>query len=312
MLNNRPDVSAETVRKVQRVMEECHFVVNPNARGLKQAEQEIIAMIVRGRNNPFLNALAAEIALCKKPGKAALITEYIDEEDDEFRHALSLLRRRRVAGLIFVGSRIDERSAVLDGISLPMVFATVSTVGTPMERASSVSMDDRKMACEAVTELLKRGHRKIAVFGGERWGQDSLALRAQGAEDAFRAMDLPFADERYVKTRLTLSDAYAAALEHFSRCPDSTAAFCMGDSAALGVIRALADLGLRVPQDVSVMGVDGIDIGRYTTPRLSTVAQPVKEIARQSMKVLSDLIENGGPPRHVTVKAALEIRESVR
>ena len=311
VLNNRPDVSAETVKKVKRIMEACHFVVNPNARGLKQAEQEIIAVIIRGRNNPFLNALAEEIALCKRPGKAALITEYIDEEDDEFRHALGLLRRRRVSGLILVGSRIDERSAVLDGIDLPMVFATVSTVGTPMERASSVAMDDRQMACEAVTALLQRGHRMIAVFGGERSGQDSLALRARGAEDAFQAMGLPFDDRRYVKTRLTLPDAYAAALDHFRQCPDTTAAFCMGDTAALGVIRALADLGLRVPEDVSVMGVDGVEIGRYTTPRLSTVVQPVQEIARQSVKVLSELMENGGPPRHVTVKASLEIRESV-
>ncbi|MBR4540106.1 MAG: LacI family DNA-binding transcriptional regulator [Clostridia bacterium] len=311
VLNNRPDVSAETVKKVQRVMQECHFVVNPNARGLKQADQEIIAVIIRGRNNPFLNALAEEIALCKRSDKAAMITEYIDEEADEFRHALGLLRGRRVAGLIFVGSRMDERCAVLDGISLPMVFATVSTVGTPMERASSVSMDDRKMACEAVTALLKRGHRKIAVFGGERTGQDSLALRARGAEDAFQAMGLSFEDERYIKTRLTLSDAYAAALDYFRRFPDATAAFCMGDTAALGVIRALKDLGLKVPEDVSVMGVDGTDIGRYTTPRLSTVAQPVREIARQSVKVLSDLMENGGPPKHVTVKASLEIRESV-
>ena len=82
----------------------------------------------------------------------------------------------------------------------------------------------------------------------------------------------------------------------------------MGDSAALGVIRALADLKLKVPEDVSVMGVDGVEVGRYTTPRLSTVVQPVKEIARQSAKVLADLMENGGPPKHVTVKAAVEIR----
>ena len=311
VLNNRPDVSMETQERVRRVMEECHFVVNPNARGLKQAEQEIIAVIIRGRNNPFLNALAEEIAQCKRPGKAALITEYIDEEADEFRHALGLLRRRRVSGLIFVGSRMDERCAVLEGISLPMVFATVSTVGTPMERASSVSMDDRKMACEAVSALLQRGHRKIAVFGGERSGQDSLALRALGVEDAYEAIGLHFEDERYVKTRLTLVDAYASALDHFKRCPDTTAAFCMSDTAALGVIRALADLGLRVPKDVSVMGVDGIELGRFTTPRLSTVVQPVQEIARQSMHVLADLMENGGAPKHVTVKAALEMRESV-
>ena len=181
-----------------------------------------------------------------------------------------------------------------------------------MERASSVSMDDRKMACEAVSALLQRGHRKIAVFGGERSGQDSLALRALGVMDAFESMGLRFEDDRYVKTRLTLADAYASALDYFKRCPDTTAAFCMSDTAALGVIRALADLGLRVPQDVSVMGVDGIEIGRYTTPSLSTVVQPVQEIARQSMHVLAGLMENGSAPKHVTVTAALEIRESVQ
>jgi LacI family transcriptional regulator len=163
-----------------------------------------------------------------------------------------------------------------------------------------------------VTALLRGGHRNIAVLGGERSVRDSLALRAQGAEDAFRQAGLPFDDGRYVKIRLTLADAYAAAMDYFRRCPDTTAAFCMSDTAALGVIRALADLGLSVPRDVSVIGVDGIDIGRFTTPRLSTVAQPVKEIARQSMKVLAELMENGGPVQHVTVKASLELRESVR
>lgn len=312
VLNSRPDVSRDTQEKVRRVIQECHFVGNANARGLKQADGEMVAVIIRGRQNPFLNAMAEEILQCAVSCREAFMIEYIDEQADEFRHALTLTHSRRIAGLIFVGSRIDERCRALDGITLPMVFATVSAAGTFMERASSVSADDRAMACEAVEALLERGHRKIAVFGSRPQGEDNLSLRALGAADAFQRRGLVFDEGCYVETLFTLPDAHAAALDYFRRVPDADAAFCMSDLVALGVIRALRDLGKRVPEDVSVMGVDGIRIGAYSVPRLSTVVQPIREIARQSVEVLTDMLENGAPGRHVTVPTRVEIRESVR
>lgn len=312
VLNDRPDVSRETKERVRRVMAKCHFVGNANARGLKQADGESIAMIIRGRKNPFLNTLTEAMLLCPRREKTALLTEYIDEQDDEFLHALTLMNRRRVAGLIFLGSRIDERCKALDGVNVPMVFATVSTVGTVMERAASVSMDDRAMVRQGVEELLRRGHREIAVFGGKRTGDDSLVLRALGAEDALREHGRQLEDDHYVETRLTMDDAYRAGMDYFRNNPQIDAAFCMSDAAAVGVIRALADLGKKVPDDVSVMGVDGIEIGRYTTPRLSTIVQPVEDIARESVAVLTDMMEKHAPARHVTVEARVEIRESVR
>ncbi|MBQ9264460.1 MAG: LacI family DNA-binding transcriptional regulator [Clostridia bacterium] len=312
VLNNRPDVSRATQEKVRRVMKESHFVGNANARGLKRADQEMVAVIVRGRQNPFLSALAEEMLQCAAPGKAPFALEYIDEQADEFHHALMLTHSRRASGLIFLGSRIDDRCHAIDGVNLPMVFATVTTQGTPMARASSVSMDDRAMACQAIEALLQRGHEKIAVFGGDRQGTDSLALRALGVEDAFHHRGMQLEEGRYVETRFTLSDAYEAALSFFRRCPDTDAAFCMSDTVALGVIRALVDLGRRVPQDVSVLGIDGIEMGRYSLPRLSTVAQPIGKIARESVAVLTEMMESGAHARHVTVPASLVLRESVR
>ena len=176
-------------------------------------------------------------------------------------------------------------------------------------RASSVSIDDRLMAREAVSALLERGCRRVAVFGGDREGSDSLALRALGAKEALEARGLALTDDNYVETRLTMADAYAAAFDFFRRRPDADAAFCMSDTAAMGVMRALHDLKRRVPEDVSVLGVD---MDEFVTPRLSTVAQPVQEIARQSVEVLRDMMENGAPVRHVTVGAKLILRESVK
>ena len=312
VLNNRPDVSRDTQEKVRRVMQEHHFVGNANARGLKQAESDLVAVIIRGRRNPFLNELAEAMLQFGRESRAAFVTEYIDERADEFRHALMLIGERRITGIIFVGSRIDERCKALDDIGIPMVFATVSTEGTGMARASSVSIDDRLMAREAVGALIERGCRRVAVFGGNREGRDSLALRALGAKEALEARGLALTDDNYVETRLTMADAYAAALDFFRRRPDADAAFCMSDTAAMGVMRALHDLKRRVPEDVSVLGVDGVDMDEFVTPRLSTVAQPVQEIARQSVEVLRDMMENGAPARHVTVGAKLILRESVK
>ncbi len=309
VLNNRPDVRRATAEKVRRVIDECNFVGNANARGLKQAESDLVAIIVRGRQNPFLGALTEAMLSCVPEGAA--VTEYIDEQADEFRRALTLVNERHIAGIIFIGSRIDDRCHVLDGVNVPMVFTTVSAEGTPMERASSVSIDDRRMAREAIETLLDRGCRHIAIFGGERLGRDSLALRAQGCMDAYEARGLRFNEEFYRRTRFSLSDAHAAAREFFRVHPDTDAAFCMSDTVAIGVMRALSDLGLSIPEDVSVLGVDGMEMDEYLTPRLSTVVQPLQELAQQSVGVLSDM-QNGGPARHVTVEANLVMRDSVR
>ena len=313
VLNGRPDVSPQTTEKVRRVMAECHFVGNAHARGLKQADGNVVAIIFRGRQNPFLSALAEEMLQCARANlKIPCVTEYIDERDDEFAHALRLTHSRRVAGLIFVGSRIDERCQALESVNIPMVFATVSAGETPMYRASSVSVDDRALGRAAIETLLDSGCQSIAVFGGNPQGTDSPGLRAAGVRDAYIRHGMPAQSGFHIETRFTLKDAYDAALRHFQSFPETDAAFCMSDIVALGVMRALKDLGRRVPEDVSVLGVDGIEIGEYTAPRLSTLAQPVGEIAQKSVQVLSDMMENGAPAQHVTVPAALTLRESVR
>ena len=312
VLNDRPDVSAQTARRVREVMEAWHFVGNVNARGLKAADGELAAVIVRGRMNPFLNALTEAILEQELPGRTAMVTEYIDEQEDEFRRAATLTRERRIAGLIFVGSRIDGRCAALEGANVPIVFVTVSAEGTLLRRAGSVCVDDQALSREAVEAMFKRGCRRVAVFGGAREGMDSLARRAQGAREAIEAQGAPFDEEDYVTTRFTLGGAHAAALKYFSAHPGTDAAFCMSDIVAMGVMRALSDLGRRVPDEVSVMGFDGIEMGEYMTPRLSTVLQPIDELAGRSAQALGHMMTGEGPGEHITVPGRLVMRESVR
>ena len=311
VLNKRPDVNQATREKVERVMEECHFVGNANARGLKQTDSENVAIILRGRENPFLNSLAEAVLLYTHDHEASFLVEYVDETADEFQTAVRLHHEKRVTGCIFLGGSIDERAHVLEGIDMPMVFATISAEKANLPRAGSVFIDNRMMGRLAMQTLIDAGHTKIAIFGGARQSDDGFGQRYQGAMEALEKAGIPFDGERYVDTRFSLRGAYDTARGFFAMKPDTTAVFAMSDTVAMGVIRALADVGRRVPQDVSVVGYDGIEMGKYFLPRLTTVEQPINDIARESVAMLMGMLEKGEEPRHVVVPASLITRESV-
>ena len=310
VLNHRPDVNPETREKVERIIEENHFVGNKNARGLKQTG-EVIGLIIRGRSNPFLNALAESILSQASSLPENFVTEYIDEKANEFETALRMTRQNKVKGMIFVGSLIDDRVTVIRHLEIPVVFTTVNAKAASMPNASSVAVDDRSMGRLVAEELLSAGHRKIAVFGSNPIAEDSLAMRFQGFCDALADKGLCFDPEDYRECRFSLDAGYNTAREYFRNHPDTTALFAMSDAVAIGAIRAILDLGKTVPCDISVIGFDGIDLSRYTVPRLTTVEQPVDEIARRSVNLLLDMMEKGAAPRHILVKAVYRSRDSV-
>ena len=310
VLNHRPDVNPATREKVERIIQENSFIGNQNARGLKQTN-EVVALIIRGRSNPFLNALAESILEQAASLPDYFVTEFIDEKADEFETALRMTRQNRVKGMIFVGSLIDERVRVIRHLEIPVVFTTVNAKAAAMPNASSVAVDDREMGRLVGDELLSLGHRKIAVFGSNPIVGDSLAMRFQGFCDAWADRGLSFDPEDYRECRFSLEAGYNTAREYFKNHPDTTALFTMSDTVAVGAIRALKDLGKNVPEDVSVVGFDGIDLSRYTLPRLTTVEQPVDEIALRSVNLLLDMMEKHAAPRHILVQAAYRRRESV-
>ena len=310
VLNHRPDVNPATREKVEKIIREYNFIGNTNARGLKQTH-EVVGLIIRGRSNPFLNSLAESILDHAASLPDFFVTEYIDEKADEFETALRMTKQNRIKGMIFVGSLLDDRVQVIRGLEIPVVFTTVNAMAASMKNASSVSIDDRSMGRLVAEELLSRGHRKIAVFGSNPVAQDSLAMRFQGFCDAFSDRGLAFDSDDYRECRFSLEAGYSAACEYFRSHPETTALFAMSDTVALGAVRALRDLGKSVPEDVSVVGFDGIDLCRFSIPRLTTVEQPVEEIARRSVNLLLDMMEKKAAPRHIIVKAVFRSRDSV-
>ena len=310
VLNHRPDVNAETRERVEKVIRQYHFVGNSNARELKQSN-DVIGLIIRGRSNPFLNALAEAILARADAVSPRFLTEYIDEREDEFLTALHMVQRARVLGFILVGSKVDERAQVIRNLDLPMVFTTVSADGFPLPRASSIAIDDDAMGYLVADQLLNLGHRRIAVFGSNPVAGDSLSKRFEGFCRAFTDRGLSYDLSLFRETRFSLQAGYQVTREFIGDHPDITAVFAMSDTVAIGAMRAFSDLHMRVPEDISVFGFDGIDLSNFTIPRLATVEQPIHEIARSSVDLLMEMLDHNAPPRQLLVKAILRRRESL-
>lgn len=310
VLNGRPDVSEETRRKVMDVVEECGFVQNRNARNLKTTNSVFAAIIVRGRRNAFLSDVAEQMIECAQGLKTPFLIKYIDEEDDEFDTMRQLYSEKRAGSFIFLGSRLDERSEAVRAIGVPVVFATVDAANMGFENASSVCIDDRAATRAMMDRILEQGHTRVAVFGGNREGEDIFAKRYQGAMDSLKAHKIDYDPDEYVLSRFTLEGAYEGANRFFETHRDVTAVLTMSDMMAMGVIRALRERGLRVPQDVSVSGFDGTEMARYFIPSIATVRQPTQEIAKRSVELLCDML-GGGEAKNVTVDYQLVEGESI-
>ena len=292
VLNGHPDVSEETRKRVMDIVNSCGFVQNDNARFLKRSRTAFAAIIVRGRRNVFLTGLAEQMLAIAQGSKIPFLIEYIDEADDEFDAMRKLYAERAARGFIILGSRLDERAETVKNLGVPCVFATVDAAASGLDNASSVSIDDRAASRAMAQELISLGHRRIAVFGGCPDGNDPFVWRYRGVLDTLTAHGIAFdSSQDYVKTRFTLDGAYESAERYFSVPRSVTAVMCMSDTIAAGVIRALKDKGLCVPQDISVTGFDGTQMARFYIPSIATVRQPTELIARESVDLLHSMLD---------------------
>lgn len=312
VLNNQPHVSDLAKEIILKAAEESGFQLNENARQLKQQQSNALLVVCKGKSNELFDALLIAIQSRVADTQYTLIVDYIDENDNEVRRALQLCREKKPQGILFLGGNQEHFQEFFHQIHVPCVLVTSSASDLPFDNLSSVTSDDALAAAMAITGLLELGHGNVVVIGGSRDDSDIARLRYQGCVRAFREKGISFPDAHYETARFTFGEGYRAAKALLERDPSFTALFAMSDVMALGAIRALADAGKRVPEDISVIGFDGLRIGEYTLPRLSTVAQSIGQLAERSMDLLLLGIEKGAEAKHEVVPVQLRLRESVR
>jgi len=312
VLNNQAHVSDLARSTILKAVQESGFRLNANAKQLKQQHSNSILVICKGRSNELFEALLVIIQSRIAATDHPLIIDYIDESENVVRRALHLCPEKKPIGILFLGGNREEFQADFHKITLPCVLVTGRAEQLPFSNLSSVTADDVQAATMAIDHLVSLGHRNIAVIGGNRSYSDITRQRYQGCLQAFYRNGIDFVEERdYETARYTYEDAYRAASALVQRNHSFSALFAMSDVMAIGAIRALHDLGKRVPEDVSVIGVDGLSIGEYTVPRLSTVAQSVRALADRSVDLLLQAIDRKGSA-HETVPVTLNQRESTQ
>ena len=313
VLNNQPHVSDLAREVILKAAQESGFQLNTNAKELKQQQGHAILVICKGRSNELFDGLLESIQSRVSEMDYPIIVDYIDESENEVRRALQLCREKKPLGVLFMGGNREHFLADFDQIKLPCVLVTSGAAGLPFPNLSSVTSDDTLAARMAIDYLCRLGHKNIVVLGGNRIYSDITRLRYNGCLEAFHAHGLEFDDTlQYETARFSYDEGYRAAKALLQRAPGFTALFAMSDVMAIGAIRALNDAGLRVPEDVSVVGFDGLSIGEYTVPRLATVAQDLEKLASRSLELLGSGIENGGSAFHETIPVTLLEKESAR
>lgn len=143
--------------------------------------------------------------------------------------------------------------------------------------------------------------KKVGILGGDLSSYGPSGLRYGGfcSVCSERGADIPDSE----LCAYTFSSAYEAAVALYHKCKGMTAVFAMSDIIAVGAVRAFLDMGKRVPEDISVLGFDGIELSEYSNPRIATLAQPIHQISSLSVRMLVNMIEDGAEASHVTLRA---------
>ena len=295
VLNDRPDVSDESRRRVLDVIESTNYIPNNSARDLVKTKSDSIGLVVRGISNPFYTDIIRSVEAGITAGGYTMVMQQISSDEDELKRAAVMEREKRLRGLVLLGGRFDYSAADLALLNVPFVCCSYSNrYGTLTEgEYSSVSIADEETAKEAVRELYRHGHRRIAALISRPDDQSISQLRYEGYVSALEELGLEFDPGLVISAGgFNIRDAYNAVSERLHQGSEFTALFAIADSMAIGAMRALLDAGKAVPRDCSVIAIDGLELSEYIEPPLTTLCQPMEEMGRRSAEILLDMVQH--------------------
>src|SRR5919202_5061813 len=316
VINDTGGVKQSTRDRVVAAIELLNYRPTRQAGRAGARRDKSIALLVKEIDNPYYaDVIAGARAHAGESGYTLLVVSSEGEYDAE-RRAVELLRGKDVDGLI-ITPVLDEHADLSHFFELKRRnFPFVLLEEGRGVRASLVDVDNRDASRRAVEHLIALGHTRIAHFAGPSYSMHSLE-RVDGVHRAYSPSHLVFTSDDIVPAGAHLADGYRAALEYFrARGPRArpTAVTCYNDLVAVGVCRALAELGLRVPDDVSVVGYDDVPLLEYLPVGLTTVRVPKFKMGELAARMLIRHIESkaGVPPQKVFLDAELVVRASTR
>jgi LacI family transcriptional regulator len=305
-LNGQTGVSEATAARIVEVAAELGYQRNDVARSLVAKSTQTIALLLPDITNPFFPELVKGVqTVADEHGHVLLL---VDGAGDRARVAASMavLRRKQVDGVIVVASALDGDADALF-VGVPTVFLDRTTNGP----GASVSVDHEAGGYAATRHLIELGHRRIAHIAGPR-DLEVSQRRLDGWRRACEEAGLPTHDALVASGDFLEEGGHRAGIELLDSGEEFSAVFAANDLSAIGFLALCAQRGVRVPDDLSLIGFDGIQLSRYTTPTLTTVAQPILELGARACNTLLQLIRGEESQSRIVLANELTVGASVR
>jgi len=318
VLNNSPSAKSipqETRNRVLEAATRLNYRPNYFARSLRQSRSMSVGVLAPDLSEGYFTRVMSGVVQELTSAHYFYFTACHDWNKELIEQYPRMLVERAVDGFLLLNTPAEE-------ISVPVPVVAISA-HSPVQNVTNIVLDHHKAVGIALKHLFELGHRSVAFMRGPkaipdsdyRWESiqqvageiglridPSLVVRIDASGWSSKAGQHPMAPEIGYKPMHALLE----------KTRNFTAVFCFNDISAIGAIRALKDVGLRVPEDVSVVGFDDIQSAAYSTPSLTTVRQPLFEMGQRGAKILLDRIANRGSdyPSEIVVQPELVIRES--
>lgn len=311
-LNGYDDVSATTREKINQIVERLNYAPNASARSLGGKTTKVLALLVSGLqkkdDSGFVFGMISGLYHVTEQNDYEFILLTTNGAKQKKMNYLQLCRLRGIEGVMISGIKMDDPYYTeLAKSEIPCVVVDANLEG---KKVCSLSIDNVKASSDAVMHLIQNGHTHIGMLNGSHKAVVSVD-RLSGYKEAIQKSGLSLEESYITYCDFEEETAYEKTQELLRQHPEITAFFCASDVMAIGAIRAVTDLGMRVPEDVSVIGFDDIPAARYVNGGITTICQEPFDMGKKGGEALVHMIEEGKEAVHIDIPYTLVERKTV-
>lgn len=277
VFNDQPNVSDDVKRRVRAAALELDYHPNVLAQALVRRRSHLIGLVYENPSPSYVVELQRGVLDRLRDERYRLVVIPVTSVADREYEIVGLLRSAALDGVVLAPPASDNLRILADLTSAGIRFGRIAPTHS-LDAGPSNSVDDITASREMAEHLIGLGHRKIAIIRGDPTHSSSMA-RMRGYGEAFAAADIPMPPERIEHGMFTRESGYEAAQRIFDRGWGPTAILAQNDDMAVGALMAARERGLEVPDDLSIVGFDDSEVSRITWPTITTIRQPVFEMA---------------------------------
>lgn len=295
VLNGDPHVSSKTKETVERVMAQLDYKPNTFARGLKSNNSRSIGVIVADITNPCFSKVIRGIEETLRKSKFGMFLFDTEMREEKVDQSIDIMEEKKVEGIFILGEHFDKKKLerlILLNIPVVTVTTQIPIYGKGIHpNFASITINNERAAYCATDFLCKKGRKKIALLMSAVDDENVGKARYEGFCHALKDNDIEPNEELVCfNERLSRESGYQSIYRLCEKKAEFDAVFAVSDLTAIGAMRALFELGYRIPDDIEVVGFDGIEDGIYSVPSLTTIDQPRFLMGETAANIMLDMV----------------------